>query len=100
MKLYRQNPLGRLLAVLFLLLIPPHVSGQNKNGEAAPQAPAIKVRTGLVLIPAEVTDSKGNRVADLKKEDFAVFENGKRQEIALFEHVTTKGEIMKPTAVP
>ena len=62
--------------------------------------PAIKVHTGLVLIPTEVTDAKGNRVTNLKKEDFTVFENGKRQEIALFEHVTTKGEVMKPAAVP
>ena len=100
MKLYRQNPLGMLPVLLFLVLIPPRVSGQNKSREAASEAPAIKVRTRLVLIPAEVTDSKGNRVADLKKEDFAVFENGKRQEIALFEHVTTKGEVMKPAAVP
>ncbi len=100
MKLYPRYPRKMLPAFLFLLVIPPRIFGQNKNGEAAPQAPAIKVHTGLVLIPAEVTDSKGTRVTDLKKEDFAVFENGKRQEIALFEHVTTKREVMKPAEVP
>jgi len=83
-----------------LVVIAPQLLGQNKPAESAPQVPAIKVRTEMVLIPAEVTDAKGNRVTDLKKEDFAVFENGKRQEIALFEHVTTKGEVMKPAAVP
>ena len=62
--------------------------------------PAIKVRTGLVLIPAEVTDAKGNRVTDMKKEDFVVLENGKRQEIALFDHITTKAEVMKSASVP
>jgi VWFA-related protein len=100
MKLLRQNPGGMLPALLFLLVIPPRVFGQNKSGEVAPQAPAIKVHTGLVLIPAKATDAKGNRLTDLKKEDFAVFENGQRQEIALFEHVTTKAEVMKTAAVP
>jgi VWFA-related protein len=100
MKRYRHNRRGILPVVLFLLAIHPRVFGQNKSGEVASQAPAIQVHTGLVLIPAEVTDAKGNRVTDLKKEDFAVFENGKRQEIALFEHVTTKAEVMKPAAVP
>ena len=87
-------------ALLFLGVSAAQIFGQNKPGEGAPQTPAIKVRTELVLIPAEVTDARGNRVTDLKKEDFAVFENGKRQEIALFEHVTTKGEVMKPATVP
>jgi VWFA-related protein len=74
--------------------------GQTKPAEGTPQVPTIKVRTGLVLIPAEVTDAKGNRVTDMKKEDFVVLENGKRQEIALFDHVTTKAEVMEPAAVP
>jgi VWFA-related protein len=100
MKLYLRIPLVMFLALLFLLATAPPDFGQNKSGEVTSQAPAIKVHTGLVLIPTEVTDAKGNRVTDLKKEDFAVFENGKRQEIALFEHVRTKGEVMKPAAVP
>jgi len=100
MNLYLRIPLVMFLALLFLLAIAPPDFGQNKSGEVTSQAPTIKVHTGLVLIPAEVTDAKGNRVTDLKKEDFAVFENGKRQEIALFEHVTTKREVMKPAEVP
>jgi VWFA-related protein len=68
---------------------------QTKSDEGMKQAPPIKVRTELVLIPAVVTDSKGKRVTDLKKEDFAVLENGKRQEIALFEHVTTNAEVLR-----
>ena len=60
--------------------------------------PAIKVRTGLVLIPVVVTDAKGNRVTDLKKEDFVVLEDGQRQEIQLFERMETKAEVAKPSA--
>ena len=53
---------------------------QSPGSESQGKVSAIKVHTQLVLIPAEVTDSKGNRVTDMRKEDFAVFENGKRQE--------------------
>ena len=89
-----------LIPCLLLLAVPVSGFPQSKpNGEAT-QAPAIKVRTELVMIPTEVTDGKGNRVADMTKEDFAVFENGKQQEIAFFEHVTTKAEVMEPLAVP
>ena len=100
MKLVHQISRAMFPALSCLVVIAPQLFGQNKPAESAPQVPAIKVRTELVLIPAEVTDTKGNRVTDLKKEDFVVLENGKRQEIALFEHVTTKGEVMKPVPVP
>jgi VWFA-related protein len=73
---------------------------QSPGSESQGKVPAIKVHTQLVLIPAEVTDSKGNRVTDMKKEDFAVFENGKREEIALFDHITTKAEMIKPVEAP
>jgi VWFA-related protein len=90
---------GRLLFLLLLaspiLTFPQATSTGN---QAKP--PAIQVRTQLVLIPAEVTDAKGNRVAGMKKEDFAVFENDKRQEIALFEHVTTKAEVARAPVLP
>lgn len=91
-------------AVVFLLLpilaLPALAFSQDMAGNNQGKAPAIRIRTQLVLIPAEVTDTKGNRVQDMKKEDFAVFENGKRQEIALFEHITTKAEVTKPVDVP
>jgi len=73
---------------------------QTSPGEKTPQTPTIKVRTEFVLIPAEVTNSKGNRVTDMNKEDFAVLEDGKPQEIAFFEHVTTKPEVIKPEPLP
>jgi VWFA-related protein len=94
----------RIARVMFLVLLLVFASatesiGQTKPGEGAPQIPTIKVKTGLVLIPAVVTDAKGNRIGDLKKEDFVVLEDGKRQEISLFDHITTKAEVMKPADV-
>ena len=98
MKLPSGFPRG-VFSLLFLLIVTaPQSLGQNKPEEPKPQAPAIKVRTGLVLIPAVVTDAKGNRVTDMKKEDFVVLEDGQRQEIQLFERVETKAEVAKPTA--
>lgn len=88
------------LLLLALLIMPALTFPQGPGSESQGKVPAIKVHTQLVLIPAEVTDSKGNRVTDMKKEDFAVFENGKRQEIALFDHITTKAEVIKPVEVP
>jgi VWFA-related protein len=90
----------RLIPFLLSLALPLNCFPQSKPSDTAAQSPTIKVRTELVMIPTEVTDGKGNRVTDMKKEDFAVFENGKRQEIALFEHVTTKAEVAEPAAVP
>ena len=46
---------------------------------------AIRVTTELVLANVVVRDKKGNLVRDLKKEDFTLFEDGKRQEISTFD---------------
>ena len=49
--------------------------------------PIIKVSVDLVQIDAVVTDSQGRHVADLKPEDFQVFEDGKPQAITHFSFV-------------
>jgi VWFA-related protein len=46
---------------------------------------AIRVTTELVLANVVVRDKKGNLVRDLKKEDFTLFEDGKKQEISTFD---------------
>jgi len=38
----------------------------------------------LVVVPVIVLDKEGNFVEGLKKEDFEIFEDGKRQEIETF----------------
>jgi VWFA-related protein len=49
----------------------------------------IEVSTELVLVNLVARDKKGNFVRDLKKEDFTLFEDGKKQEISTldFENV-------------
>lgn len=46
--------------------------------------PAVRVSTRLVLVDAVVTDKSGQRITDLKKDDFTVLENGKPQSISAF----------------
>jgi VWFA-related protein len=62
----------------------------------APQSPApqpqtqqpqyrVHVTSELVLVNVVVRDKKGNLVRDLKKDDFTLFEDGKRQAISTFD---------------
>lgn len=44
----------------------------------------IRVETILVSIPVSVRNRKGQFITDLRREDFQIFENGARQEIAHF----------------
>ena len=50
------------------------------------QNPAVtfKVEVNYVEVDAVVTDASGRFVTDLRKEDFEVFEDGKRQEVSSF----------------
>src|SRR5882762_4948833 len=45
----------------------------------------IQVADGLVLVNVVPHDKKGNLVRDLKKGDFTLFEDGKKQEISTFD---------------
>jgi len=63
------------------------------SAQQAPQPPApasanqgqIRVTTELVLVNVVARDKKGNLVRDLKKEDFTLLEDGKKQEISTFD---------------
>jgi Ca-activated chloride channel family protein len=57
----------------------------------APQGgfPTIKVETRLVNVALNVMDAQGSPVGGLGREDFAIFEDGKPQKIAVFEKEAT-----------
>src|SRR5262252_5326498 len=63
------------------------------SAQQAPQSPApasanqgpIRVTTELVLVNVVARDKKGNLVRDLKKEDFTLLEDGKKQTISSFD---------------
>src|SRR6266436_3533129 len=55
-------------------------SGQSGRNEAR-----IQVTSELVLVNVVAHDKKGNLVRDLKKGDFTLFEDGKKQEVSTFD---------------
>ena len=57
----------------------------NAASQSANQQPVIKSRVNAVLVDVVVTNSKGEPVPGLRKEDFEILEDGKSQTIASFE---------------
>lgn len=53
-----------------------------------PQQPVFRTSTRTVPIYATVTDAAGRLVPDLTRDDFAIYDNGRRQEISLFANAT------------
>jgi VWFA-related protein len=80
-----QKPLC-FLAIL-LLLWNGVLSAQTQEASEQPQQPQYRlhVTSELVLVNVVVRDKKGNLVRDLKREDFTVTEDGKRQDISTFD---------------
>ncbi len=70
---------SRWITPILLLLLAPAV---------LPQDPVIRVNVRLVRLLVTVKDAGGGIVGSLKKSDFTIFDNGAKQEIALFEHHT------------
>jgi len=67
---------------------------------AAPSAPAtvLKFTSRLVVVDVIATDHKGNQVTDLKREDFTVQEDGKEQQLRVFE-VQAPSQAAEPAAL-
>ena len=92
--------------LLALGLAPMAASAQaSAPGAAGAQGEFIEsVDVNVVNIDVYVTDKKGNRVTDLKKDDFEVFENGKKVTVTNF-YAVEGGKAMlvddaPPPAVP
>jgi VWFA-related protein len=73
-----------LMAAALLLNFSLSVSAQNPPQTPQPQY-SVHVTSELVLVNVVVRDKKGNLVRDLKKGDFTLLEDGKRQTISTFD---------------
>ncbi|MEO8042946.1 MAG: VWA domain-containing protein [Acidobacteriota bacterium] len=62
--------------------LPPTASANTKT--SADDAEVVRVPTDLVTIPVRITTRGGKPVADLRRNEFKIFENGIEQEIAYF----------------
>lgn len=72
-----------LMAGLLFQAAPPLTAQQAPPMPSAPSR--ISVTTELVLVNVVARDKKGNLIRDLKKEDFTLLEDGKKQEISTFD---------------
>ncbi len=64
------------------------------------QEPTFTSNTSLVVIDVNVKDKAGNPVPDLRKGDFTVLEDGKPQQISVFEFQQLDGSAPAPPKVP
>src|SRR5260221_1922480 len=71
-------------AALVAFLAGTGVTAGQTPLSAPPQTPTFKVQVDYVDVDVLVTDSQGRFVRDLARDDFQVFEDGKRQTIANF----------------
>jgi VWFA-related protein len=70
------------LAILFAALAFPLLAQEARFGE--------KVDVNVVLLDATVTDSRGNQILGLDKNDFVVRENGVEQDVDSLEYFTNR----------
>jgi VWFA-related protein len=82
-------------AALLLLLL----TISTAVGAAQAKDDVLRINTRLVQVDVVVRDKSG-LVADLKKEDFAVFDNGKPQRIDVFSVSTSKPSNAQQTMAP
>jgi Ca-activated chloride channel family protein len=77
------------LFLMFSAILAFSSSFPNEQSVAAQDQTKIAVSSSLVLLPVNVTDSRGAFVAGLKREDFRVFEEGQPQDLTVFDERDT-----------
>lgn len=95
-------------SILFLLFVSWMSFAQTPNPTVTPtpkRVPAdedvVKISTTLIQVDVTVTDKSGQIIADLKPEDFEIFENNQKQKITNFSFVSIAPEISPaPTSTP
>ncbi|HUK89509.1 MAG TPA: VWA domain-containing protein [Blastocatellia bacterium] len=73
--------------VVFALLCAINAFPQKNQQQTGEPETTIRISTQLIQLDAVVTDKAGKIVKGLSKNDFELFENGKRQDISFFEFV-------------
>jgi Ca-activated chloride channel homolog len=84
-------PASFLWVLLFALVIVSihQVSARAPAGAGPAAQGKITLTSALVVLPVKVTDSQGNFVSGLQRQDFHVFEDGRLQNVALFKEEDT-----------
>jgi len=76
-----------ILSLSALVCVTDHTSAQQVP---APTPGVIRINVNLVQVDAVVVDARGKPVRNLKKDDFELFQDGKKQQIRNFEFVRVK----------
>jgi VWFA-related protein len=77
--------IGRALtALLMAWLVAANLLAQQPQKPSQPGY-RVRVTTEIVLVNVIARDKKGNLIRDLKRDDFTVFEDGQKQQIASFD---------------
>lgn len=76
----------RLAGLIFSVLLPLTAYSQEDNSsqKGTRAKPVIKSTTRLVVVDVVALDSKGTPVSDLRSQDFTLLEDGRPQEISIF----------------
>jgi VWFA-related protein len=87
---------SRILAVLPFIALVPLAKAADKDAGAIP---TFKSTTRVVLVDVVATDSSGQPVHDLKRNDFTVLDEGKPQGIVAFEEQRSDATPRPPVAL-
>ena len=79
----------RLFFLLLILGFSPNIFAQDKKDDDD----VVRIDTQLVDIPVEITDRSGKPILNLKQNNFIVYEDGKRQEVADFSATNAPFEV-------
>jgi Ca-activated chloride channel family protein len=85
----RKGIAGRYAApslLALLVLVSASSSRAQTPPRATPRPPVFGTGIEVINLNVSVTDARGRYVTDLTKNDFAVFEDGVRQELSIFNH--------------
>ena len=89
--------------LVVVLLLPSLGTAQEPTGQKSGEAFKFEVTSNLVVLNVGVRDRGGNTVEDLTAEDFEITEDGKRQQVSVFEFQRLEGDdlfLLKPTPDP
>ena len=73
------------MLIFFQISSYPQNTKSVEEKERENQEDIIRVDTNLVTVPVSILDREGRYIANLKKDDFQIFEDGVEQKIELFE---------------
>ncbi len=81
-----KKSLALLAAALLAVNVAPSALAQDASQQATQPQYRMHVTSELVLVNVVVRDKKGNLIRGLKKEDFTLTEDNKRQQISTFDY--------------